>query len=153
MASETSPRLKVSIWRNLIPKRALIARDSESKGYEVMDSDSNLQEEVYSWHLSEDPFDGIDDPDIRLQLREHLFGRLDAARPPSERGLNVLDKFITTAEEVIGSGGAEWTAGQSRSDDDENDAGQVNVLLALTLHLKWLSGCFANRPGISVSIR
>ena len=119
-----------------------------------MDSDRNLQEEVYSWHLSEDLFDGIADSDIRDQLHEYLFERLDAARPPSERGLNVLDKFITTAEEIINSGRTEWTASQSRFDDDDNnDADQVNVLLSLTLHLKWLLGCFANRPGISVSVR
>ena len=117
-----------------------------------MDLD-NLQEEVYTWETSESPFDGIADESVRLRLHDYLMGRLNSSRPPSERGINVLDGFIAIAEEAIASGGAEWTASQSQTDDDEDTADRVNSLLALTLHLKWLSGCFADRPGISVSVR
>ena len=149
---EASAPLRISVWRGFKPKRTLVARDTENNGHKVMDLD-NLQEEIYTWQTSESPFDGIADESVRLRLRDHLMDRLNASRPPSERGINVLNEFIVAAEEAIASGGAEWTASQSQTDDDEDTADQVKSLLALTLHLKWLSGCFADRPGISVSVR
>ena len=150
--TQESALLRISIWRDFTPKRMLIAQDLQNNGRQVMDSD-NLQEEVYSWQASESPFDCIADESIRRQLHDNLSVWLNASLPPSERGIGVLDKFIAEAERAIASGQTEWMASQSRVDTDDNDADKINSLLAFTLHLKWLSGCFANRPGISVSVR
>ncbi len=133
-------------------KRILIAQDPKQEDYQVIYPD-NLQEEVYSWATSEDPLVGISNDSVRQQLRDYLFDRLEASRPPSERGIDVLRELVTIAEKAIESGKTEWTTSQSRPDDGEDIADQVNSLLALTLHLKWLVGCFADRPGISVSVR
>ena len=95
----------------------------------------------------------LHDEDVRQGLREKLIDRLNVSLPPSERGIGVLNEFIKSAETAHASGKTEWTTSQSSLDDDEETADKINSLLAVTLHLKWLSDCFADRPGISVSVR
>ena len=151
MVGASSP-LRLSIWRNFTPKRPILTQGTQSDGPQVLDPD-NLQEEIYTWQTAETPFDGIADETVRQELRSKLLERLNASLLPSERGIGVLNEFIQNAENAIASGRAEWTISQSESDNDEETADQVNGLLALTLHLKWLSDCFADRPGISVSVR
>ena len=65
----------------------------------------------------------------------------------------VLDDFVAEAQDVIDSGAAGFAPSQDPASDGEDAPDRINALLALTLHLKWLSRCFANRPGVSVSIR
>ena len=152
MAVETSAKLKLSVWRDFVPSRRLNSWEGEDSAHQVVGSDSNLQEEVYSWHLWEDFRDGITDDETRRRLEEQLHS-LDASHPPSERRLSVLDDFIAEARKAIESGQAEFSPIQNPPVGDEDTPNAINALLALTLHLEWLSRCFANHPGISVSIR
>ena len=96
---------------------------------------------------------GIPDEDVRGRLRECLLQPLEASRPPSTRRFAVLDAFVADAEKAIAAGDAGFAPSQDPSSDDQDAPGEIHALLALTLHLKWLSRCFASRPGISVSIR
>ena len=153
MTVDQSVKLRLSIWRDFVPPRPLALPNDEDGGHQVLTSESNLQEEVYSWHLREDPFAGIPDEGVRRRLRASLLQPLEASRPPSERRLAVLNDFVAEAEKAIAAGDARFAPSQEPSSDDGDAAGEVHALLALTLHLKWLSRCFANRPGISVSIR
>ena len=84
MMVDTSATLKISVWRDFIPNRVIVLSDESDSSRQVLTSDSNLQEEVYSWHLREDALAGVSDENIRRRLREGL-QRLDASRPPSER--------------------------------------------------------------------
>ena len=152
MSVETRVKLKLSIWRDFVPGRPLYSWDDAGKTPQVAGSESNLQEEVYSWHLWEDFRGGIADDEARRSLEEQL-RRLDPSRPPSERRLGVLDDFIAKAREIIESDVAELSPIQNPPIGDEDAPSAINALLALTLHLEWLSRCFADRPGISVSIR
>lgn len=152
MAVETRVRLKLSIWRDFVPGRRLDLRDDEGNTHQLAGSESSLQEEVYSWHLWEDFRDGIADDETRQRLEEQLH-RLAPSHQPSERRLSVLDDFIAEARQAIASGKAEFSPVQNPPVGDEDAPNAINALLALTLHLEWLSRCFANRPGISVSIR
>ena len=152
MAVETRVRLKLSIWRDFVPGRRLDLRDDEGNTHQRAGSESSLQEEVYSWHLWEDFRDGIADDETRQRLEEQLH-RLAPSHQPSERRLSVLDDFIAEARQAIASGKAEFSPVQNPPVGDEDAPNAINALLALTLHLEWLSRCFANRPGISVSIR
>lgn len=151
MADITSP-LRLSIWRSFTPRRPILTQGQENSGPQILDSD-NLQEEIYTWQAAEGPFDGIADSSVREQLTEKLVDKLNASLPPSKRGISVLNEFIESAEAAIAEGQAEWVFPQSDLDEDEEHTAQVNGLLAVTLHLKWLSDCFADRPGISVSVR
>ena len=152
MAVEASARLRLSIWRDFAPSRRLGAWDGEGKPHQVPDPDFNLQEEVYSWHLREDFLAGISDGEVRRHLEDRI-RLLDPSHPPSERRLDVLEAFVSEAEDVLASGGAGPSPILNPSGDDEDAPGTIDSLLALTLHLKWLSRCFADRPGVSVSIR
>ncbi|MDE0270091.1 MAG: hypothetical protein OXP11_02680 [Gammaproteobacteria bacterium] len=116
-----------------------------------MDQASDLHEEVYSWQVREPVLDGIADDQDRERL-DAILAQFDVNRRPNERDLAVLQEFVALAEQVIESGGSGSIAGQSSSDAEE-EVPEIDALLALTLHLKWLVACFANRPGISVSVR
>ena len=152
MSVETREKLKLSIWRDFVSGRRLASWDDEGNAHQVVGSESNLQEEVYSWHLWEVFQDGIADDETRRRLDDQL-RRLDTSCPPSERRLSVLDEFIAEARKAIASGKAGLSTIQNPPVGDEDAPDAINALLALTLHLEWLSRCFANRPGISVSIR
>ena len=152
MSVETRVRLKLSIWRDFVPGRRLDSWDDKTDTHRIVGSEFNLREEVYSWHLWEDFRDGIVDDEARRRLEEQL-RRLDLSRPPSERQLGVLEDFIAEARKTIGSDMAGLSPIQNPPIGDEDVPDAINALLALTLHLEWLSRCFADRPGISVSIQ
>ncbi len=155
MQSDSSPRLTLSIWKDFVPQRVLALPGEE--GRQLLDSESDLQEEIYSWRPREDVFAGISDDATRLDLHHRLVGKLDVSNSPGERRMNVLEDFVTAAEAVIDSGAASCAPSQSESDEDSDDQERsridTNPLLALTMHLRWLLSCFGNRPGISVSVR
>ncbi len=149
---EDNPELVLSIWKKFSPGRKLLGSGENSPPIAI--DAENLQEEVYSWKILEPPFDCISNDDARQALHEILVDRLSVSRSPETRRIEVLSEFISIAESVMKKGQAEWISTHS-SLMEVNKAGVdvVNPLLALTLHLKWLLDCFADRPGISVSIR
>ena len=153
MTPESRP-LKISIWKDYVPNRTLIARDSQvDDGVSKLVNRDNLQEEIYSWQTSEAPFDGVSDVNVRGELHHLLLERLNPSCPPSKRRIRVLEEFVSKAETEIATQRVEWALGQSPIDGDDEGVAPVNSLLALTLHIRWLVECFENRPGISVSVQ
>ena len=156
MAEGTSVKFTLTIWRDFVPPRPL-AINTQGDGRQVFDSNSGLQEQVYSWQLREDALAGVADDQSRKELHEHLVGRLADSNPPSERRLDVLRDFIDVAERVMSAGDVSCVQSESRFDEnaenEEHNRVEVNSLLALTIHLKWVVACFGDRPGISVSVR
>ena len=144
-ASEHQPQFQLSIWRDYAPPHPVALR-TEEEGFQVVNPDSRLQAEVYSWSLRQDYLAGVSKEETRNRLRE-LLGKLDISRPPAKRSLAVLLDFVKEAERAIAhneahpvpSGGGYTLGG--------------NPLLALVQHLKWIVRCFEDRPGVSVSIR
>jgi hypothetical protein len=156
MLGESTIKLKLSVWRDFVPSKALVLRHSAGgaeRDHHVLSADSNLQQEVYSWQMREDPFSGISDVGTRLRLRELLLERFDAARPPRDRRITAMREFLEEAAKVLDSNEAEWTISQDPPMEDEESPYRLNPLLALTLHLEWLLNAFAEQPGVSVSIR
>ena len=156
MAEGTSVKFTLTIWRDFVPPRPL-AINAQGDGRQVFDSDSGLQEQVYSWPLREDAFAGVSNDESRKDLHDRLVNRLADSNPPSERRLEVLRDFIDASERVINAGGVSCVQSESRfeenADNDEHDRVEVNSLLALIIHLKWVVACFGDRPGIAVSVR
>ena len=142
---------RLSVWRNVHPGRRLALRGDGDADSRSVDTD-NLQEEVYAWSMHEDPFAGITDDRIRKDLKL-LFARLGASHPPSDRSFAVIDEFVEKALEAVESGTAVASEVQDPRADRDGTSDKMNALLALTLHLDWLSRCFTDRPGVSVSIR
>ena len=146
MATETSIQFHLSIWRDYAPPHPVALR-GEQTDFQVVTPEHRLQAEVYSWPLQQDHFAGISKGEIRNRLQE-LLDELEVSRPPAERSLAVLGYFVAAAEKAIDEGEADsirWDSGDMSV--------EINPLLALVLHLKWLIRCFKDRPGISVSIR
>ena len=134
-------------------------QDGEGSETRIIASDSNLQdevylqEEVYSCNLHEDPFLGIRDNDLRHNFHEKFLDCMNPALAPSKRPIALLDDFTKEALKMIESGAVDPSGLQGPSVGGGDDAIEMNALLAFALHLKWLSRCLANRPGISVSAR
>ena len=146
MATETSVQFHLSIWRDYAPPYRVSLRGEET-GFQMVASRHHLQAEVYSWPLQQDPFAGISKEEIRDRLQK-LLAELEVSRPPADRSLDVLGDFVAAAEKAIEDGEAvsvPWSSGETTV--------EINPLLALVLHLKWLIRCFMERPGISVSVR
>ena len=154
---------RLSIWRTFAPTAPLAVEDKEA-GWRVVATDGvdgfasgdplRLQEQVYSWQLVTDPFGGIDDNDVREDLREALFGRLHVSLPPAQRSIAVLREFVEKAERAINEGHAGPTPTEFASAAPSTYTPlEPNPLLALSVHLKWLVRCFGDRPNVSVAIR
>ena len=142
---DSNDQLFLSIWRDYTPPH-VVALHAEQTGGQVVAP--TLQKQVYSWRLRTDVWAGVPNEEVRRRLGDHLFERFDFTLPPAERSLAALSDFITAAEGAIASGDAGLVP------VEVGDATiEMNPLLALVLHLKWLIRCFADRPGISVSIR
>ncbi len=155
MLGNSNIKWTLTIWRDFLPARPLALPSDQ--GNRVLDSDSGLQEQVYSWRMREDAFAGIPDEETRKGLHDRLLSALDDSKSPADRRLGVLEGFVQEAESLIKAGKVSWSPSQSRSDEDaDHEDGsqvQINSLLALTTHLKWILACFGDRPGISVLVR
>lgn len=147
MTLEANTHRVLSIWRRFTPSRRLLSADEARS----LEQDSDLHEEVYSWQLREPVLAGVESDQDRDELTA-ILARLGVEHSPDKRSLAVLQEFVALALQVVESGGSSSVASQSSSDAEE-DAPEIDALLALTLHLKWLIACFAGRPGISVSVR
>jgi hypothetical protein len=146
-------KIKLSVWREFVPNRALILRHGDNVGHEVLGGESDLLQEVYTWRTREDPFGGVSDDGSRMRLRESLIDRFEASQPPSKRRIEALKEFLVEAQRVIDAGQAEWTVSQDGPSEDEDAPYRLNPLLALKLHLEWLATIFGGQPGVSVSVR
>lgn len=149
----THATLKLSIWRKTAPERAFALQDGEDSETRFITSDFDLHEEVYSWSSHEDIFAGVEDENLHLDLRKKIFVRMNPNRPPSERPLTLLDEFVEAALDAVESGAVKPVRDRKPPEGNDETFAGMNTLLALALHLKWLSRCFADRPGISVSAR
>lgn len=153
MVGESLIKLRLSIWRDFVPDKALILRQGPEREHRVLAAGSELQEEVYSWQMREDPFSGVSDSDVRERLHKLLVERFEESQPPSKRRVEALSEFVANAQQVISADQAEWTVSQDAPEEDEEVPYRLNPLLALKLHLEWLLTTFAGQPGISVSVR
>ena len=126
----------------------------EQAGWRVVGQSAGLQEEVYSWSLTQDPFGSVYDDDMRDDLRDALLDRLNVSLPPAQRSVAVLRDFVERADRAIQEGhSGPLTSDSNPAADAAHTPSEPNPLLALALHLKWLVRCFGNRPNMSVSVR
>ena len=147
--------LRISVWAahdsDASLMMATVGAGGEPAIKELPRLASGLHREVYSWQINEDVLGGVVDIDRRHVLNEALFIALRPDKPPRERGIEVLARFVALARATIAEGGTEWSASASSSDDDGGR--RLNPLLAVTAHLEWLSYVHEGQPGISVTAR
>lgn len=152
MTDEQEHELKLFLWRDSTSEHIMTSWVPEHTNTPIGGQHSNVFKQIYSFTLREDFRNCITDSELRNELGDLLY-KLDLALPPPSRQLIEIDKFITKADEVLRSNMTEVSLIQAPPESDEIAPRYVNSLLALKLHLKWLSRCFGDHPGISVSIR
>jgi hypothetical protein len=151
--TESTAKLRISVWRDFVPSKSLTFRRDGETDHQVLANDAHLQQEVLSWQTREDAFAGVIDEEIRVRLREKLIERFEPSRPPTDRKVDMLRDFIDDANGVIEAERSEWTGSQDPPVDDEDAPYALNSPLALKLHLEWLMEVFSEQPGVSVSVR
>jgi hypothetical protein len=154
MTAELTAKLRVSVWRDYAPSRSLIFRPVGADRHVLLaaEAEANLQQEIYSWSIKDDPFANVGDEGVRLRLRAKLVDAFEPSSHPSERRCNVLREFLADVQSVLAVEKMEWTQSEDESlDEDEQE--YLNPLLALYNHLSWLLEMFSEHPGISISIR
>lgn len=156
MTDEQEHELKLFLWRDSTSEHTMTSWVPEHidshTNTPVGGQHSNVFKQIYSITLREDFRNCITDPELRSELGDLLY-KLDLSLPPPSRQLIEIGKFITKADEALQSDMTEVSSIQASPESDEITPRYVNSLLALKLHLKWLSRCFGDHPGISVSIR
>lgn len=153
VVGDSHTKLRISVWRDFTPQKALTLRSLGRDEHQLLSADTELQQEIFTWQMREDPFGGISDDAARAKLRDLLIDRFAGGQSPANRRVDVLRDFLEEVERVIAGGHVEWTQSQDAPDDDEEIPYKINPLLALKLHLEWILDCFSGQPGVSVSIR
>ena len=156
MSMTATAKLTFSIWRDYEPPRP-ISFSSQDAPNRPVHTDGLFQEQIYSWSLREDAFSGVSDDKVRESLREKLVEQFSDDKPPSERKLNGLQRFIDLVDEALEAKQVDPVQSEDLESEhaEPGDSSQIeiNSLLALAIHLKWVIACFSQLPGISVTVR
>lgn len=153
MATDSPPKMRVSLWRDFRPERTLAYKAAGTLDAKFFQRDDQLQEEVFALHVGEGVINGVADDDLRATITACLTEDFAPALPPSERACRKLERFFAAARQAIESGKAEWSNSEDPAFDDELDPYRVNMLLAFYNQMLWLHEMFKDEPGVSISVR
>lgn len=153
MAIDNSPKLRVSLWRDIRPKRTLAYRSSGDPDVRLFHRNDQLQEEVFAWEVGDALLNGVTDDDLRARIRGSLFDVFAVSISPSERACVKLSNFFEAAKAALASGKAEWSDSEDLAFEDEPDPYRVNMLLAFYNQMRWLHEMFKDEPSVSISVR
>lgn len=120
---------------------------------ELLDSDAELQKEVFTWPLEEDVWAGVLDDPLRTHLQERFTTEFQAMRPPEERNMDRFSDFIDEIGAALVPGSNDWSVAASGAAELSNTALMINGLLAFHNQLQWMLDMFRDLPGASVSVR
>ncbi len=141
------------MWRDFAPGRPLSLWRGDQNEQQVISGESEIQQEIFSWQMREDPFDGVLEEEDRALLRAVLLDRFEPSSNPDDRRVERLVEFVVEADRILDSGKAEWTISLDPPQEDEDAPYRLNPLLALRNQVEWLIGSFGGIPGLSVSVR
>jgi len=102
VTSESIVKLRLSVWRDFVPGATLALWSGEPRAQRVITGDSEIQQEVFSWQMREDPFDGILGDADRAKLRELLLERFEPSSSPRDRRISGLADFVAEADRGSG---------------------------------------------------
>lgn len=153
MASDSSPKLRISLWRDFRPERTLAYMNRGGTDAKFFQRDDQIQEEVFALHVGEGVINGVADDDLRAKITACLTEDFAPALPPADRACQKLGKFFEAAQQAIEAGKAEWSNSEDPAFNDEPDPYRVNMLLAFYNQMLWLHEVFKDEPGVSISVR
>lgn len=150
--SEPAAGLRVTVWRSYSPKRALAYKPIDGEVVSHLDDEAQLQQDVFCWQTSEDIWSGLSDEALRRSFRDRLLSEFDPFRPPEERSLQSLSRYVEDLRSVATSGPSEWANSAHRFAGDDR-AARFNPLLSFYNQLSWIVEVFLDVPQASVSVR
>lgn len=153
MATDSAPKLRVSLWRDFRPERTLAYQASGDRDARLFQRHDQLQEEVFAWEVGDALLNGVTDDDLRVRIRASLFDVFAVSISPSERPCEKLTSFFEAAEAALASGSAEWSDSEDLAFEEDPDPYRVNMLLAFYSQMRWLHEMFKDEPGLSISVR
>ena len=109
MATESAPKLRVSLWRDFRPLRTLAYQPGGNADARLLHRHDQLQEEVFAWEVGDALLNGVVDDDLRARLRGSLFDVFAVSISPSERPCGKLSSFFEAAESALESDNVEWS--------------------------------------------
>jgi hypothetical protein len=147
---------RLEVWRPARLGRRLV-RDAktQSRGFVALQSDS-IHEQAYGWRLQGDVWTSLGNSSEAKQIRVDLMAQFAADLPPEKRGFDALEALVERMGAFLGDGGNRaWQAWEPAGPlgEDADDLCQIQPVLALYHHLRWLCDVFHDLPGASVTVR
>ena len=152
MDDELRTKLKITIWQPYFAGCMLAIGQRDAQQLDVLDSDTELQREVFTWSLDEDVWAGVTDDQLRTSLAARLINDFQPMLLPDQRDMEHLAAFVSDLRELAMSPASEWSPSAS-GDQTYSTALMINGLLAFYHQLNWLLDVFSDLPGASVSVR
>lgn len=148
--------LRLEVWRPARPDRHLVYAEqngADSSAKELQED--RLHEQAFSWKLKGDIWTSLADTDEARKIKEAFTTRFSFSLPPEKRGFAKMRAVVTDIETYLANeNNRPWqTWDQPIDDDDPDNVYQVQPLLSLYHHLKWICEVFQDIPGASVTVR
>lgn len=148
----------LDVWRPLKAHRRISFgiedRDGNARQTDITQSD-RLYEQVYSWNLKGDPWVALGDDEVCKNIQEELTTGFDFNEPPEKRSFEKLSSIVEKIGKYLeDDNNRPWQYWiQPDNENDSDGSFQLQPILALYHHLKWLCELFEDLPGASVTIR
>lgn len=152
MNDEGRTKLKITIWQPYFAGCMIAFGQPDAQQLDVLDSDTELQREVFTWPLDEDVWAGVTDDELRTSLAARLIDDFQPMLLPNQRDMEHLARYVSDLRELAMSSASEWSPSVS-GDQTYTTALMINGLLAFYYQLLWLLDVFRDLPGASVSVR
>ena len=148
--------LRLDVWRPARPDRRLVyaEQDGDDSSAKELQED-RLHEQAFSWKLKGDVWMSLADTDEARKIKDALTTRFSCSLSPEKRGFAEMKAIVTDIEAYLTiEDNRQWQSwDQPISDDDPESIYQVQPLLSLYHHLKWICEVFQDIPGASVTVR
>ena len=150
---DNQTKFRVTVWQPYFAGCMLAFPREGATEYDLLSGDFELQREVFTWPLQEDVWAGLADYDLRAELQQRFTDDFQASRPPVERGMDKLEKFVENLRDALQLGKSEWSVAESGAAEFSSTSLMINGLSAFHNQLNWMLDMFRDLPGASVSVR
>ena len=153
MIEDVQIKVRVTIWQPYFAGCMLAIGQPDSSGLNILDGDTELQREVFTWSVAEDVWAGVADDIKRTEFAARFVDSFQPTLAPSERSMESFADFVSDLRGVALSSLSEWSASASKMAEVGVPPVLLNGLLAFYHQLVWLLDVFRDLPGASVSVR
>jgi len=150
---EGQTKVRVTIWQPYFAGRMLAFGASNLETLELLERDTELQREIFTWPVAEDVWAGIVDDDARTRLRDKFINDFQPMVTPAARSMSRLGAFVEELKTVAYSNASDWSTSETGAPESNETSFMINAGLAFYHHLAWMHEVFADVPGASVSVR